>query len=394
MKRANQWFWLIIVGLGLAACGQDGEPTPTAGPPTGVTPAAVPTSPPEPTAADTPAATDTLTLTDTPAPTDTPASPTATATTAVTTPPEPLPELTLLQPPPDAEVAVGQALTVSGIVSPPTAAVEAQITVTGGEAVWQGEATANEAGEWMITAVLSSTITGPAELTTQVAGMEMTATVPLALTFAADAAGPTISISHPAPGDVAVAGRVLLFDGRVQSPVNETVTIAVLDNDCTSTAASQSFTVPGGNWVGYTIVAAEAALGPACAVAYTGARGSADGGEVRVPVTLISAEDERATILQLGNDEGLTFRAGESTYLFGVAINAPENEVSIRLEADDPARPSGLLTSAFAYANRYGYWEIELEVPEGVQGQALLTITSGSTEQNYREIRIPVIVEG
>lgn len=383
MKPLHQIIYVICFGILLTACGQDGQATPTA-----VThPSPTPTQiPPTNTAISKPTATHT-------------AVPEPTATPTVTAVPEPTAtptsqevELIIHQPPPMAELPVGQEVTISGVVMPPqSGTIEVQVTVAGGQVMTATTATVGETGNWAATVMIPPNITGPAEVTAQFAAKTVTNQITLVPENAAEAI--TITMNRPKSGATAVAGRMVLFDGRVTNPLAETVTIAVLENDCTTTAASQSFTVAGGSWIGYTIISANAVPGPACAVAYTGTRGQDTWREVRVPIIIAPADDQETVILQLGNSSDLVFTAGEKVYLFGIAINASDNEVSLRLESDDPSRPSGLITSASAFANQYGFWEIDLEVPEDAAGMALFYVTISSQDQNYQEIRLPVVIQ-
>lgn len=387
MTRLRQVIWFLCVAMLVTACGQEGEATPTAVPPTITTPTPMPTAtataplptptpPPTHTSIPTPSAT----LTATPAPTDTAVSPAST--------------ITIAQPVANAEIMIGQELRIQGqVIPPPTRPLTVRLTVAGGVVVGQETAIADAAGDWAVTVILSPTIAGPAELAVQLEGTEITTAVPITLLPQTGADKSFITLNQPTPGDTAVAGHTILFAGRVNNPVNETVTIAVWDQGCTSVAANQSFTVSGGNWIGYSIISSQAAPGPACAIAYTGTPGQPNLREVRIPLTILAADDEQAIKLQLGNNGEIPFTAGQNTYLFGIAINAPEREIKLRLEADDPARPSGLITSATAYANQYGFWEIDLAIPADARGQALLYITIGSSDATYREIRLPVTIQ-
>lgn len=388
--RLHQVIWFICVGILVTACGQEGKATPMAVTPNTLpppTPTAIPTEPPPTntaaptaTAVPSPAATTPVTLTPTPAPTDTAVS---TAST-----------VTILAPSPNAEITVGQELIIQGrAVPPPTQPLTVRITAAGGQDIWQETTKTDAAGEWSVTAVLPFTTTGPAELSAQLASVTNSTAVPITLLPQTGADKSFITVNRPAVGDTAVAGYTILFEGRVNNPVNETITITVLDQACTTTVANQSFNVARGNWLGYTIVSTQATPGPGCAIAYTGIPGQENLREVRIPLTILAADDEQAIQLQLGNSGTIGFSAGQNTYLFGIAINAPEREVRLRLEADDPARPSGLITSATAYANQYGFWEIDLEIPANARGGALLYITIGSSEAAYREIRLPVTIE-
>lgn len=388
--RLRQVIWFICVGIVVTACGQEGEETPTAVAPNTLPPPTLTAAPTEPLPTHTAAPTATAVPSSTAAPpatlTPTPL-PTNTAVSTAST-------VTILAPAPDAEIIVGQEITIQGrAVPPPTEPLTVRITAAGEREVWQETVAADAAGEWAVTAVLPLTTTGPAELSAQLAGVANGTAVPITLLPQTGADKSFITLNRPAAGDTAVAGYTILFEGRVNNPVNETITIAVLDQACTSSVANQSFTVARGNWLGYTIVSTQAAPGPGCAIAYTGVPGQENLREVRIPLTILAANDEQAIQLQLGNSGAIGFSAGQNTYLFGIAINAPEREVRLRLEADDPARPSGLITSATAYANQYGFWEIDLEIPANARGGALLYITTGSSDATYREIRLPVTIE-
>lgn len=387
MKRVHQVIWFIGVGIFLTACGQEGLETPTA-----VTAIA----PPSPTAtltATTPPPTDTPSPTSTAVPSPTPTTSTATPEPTHTAVASPI-VITITEPAAEAELTAGQEINIQGwAVPPPSQPLTVRLTMTGGLVLLEEAAVADATGEWAITAVLSATITGPAELSVILNGAETGAAIPVTLWPQTGADRSFITLNRPTVGDTAVAGYTLLFAGRVNNPVNETVTISVRDANCNGSFANQSFNVSGGNWIGYTIISNQAPPGPACAIAYTGTPGQDNLREVRIPLTILAAEDEQAIKLELGNQDDIPFRAGQNTYLFGIAINAPDREVKLRLEADDPARPSGLITSATAYANQYGFWEIDLEIPANAGGGALLYITIGSSEATYREIRLPVTIE-
>lgn len=400
MKSLNQRVWLICLGIFLVGCRTSAQATPTAVPVIPTEPAPAPSATPVVGATET-VATETAVPPATLAPTQ-PVEPTATAIdtspteqpTAVVTETAQI-ELTLIEPAATDTLVAGQEVTVRGQLSPAT---DSDLTVTlvlaGDLVLFEQQVRPDENGEWQATAVISATHTGHGQLTVSLAGSEQTLQQPVTISPQLGTAVASISMTNPTANAVVVAGRMILFNGNVNLPSNDTVTIAVLDNNCSSTAATQSFTVTGGNWTGYTIVAGAAAPGPACAIAYTGTRGSVDSHEVRIPIDIVRPDDpQQPVILQLGNTEELFFQANNSTYLFGIGINAVNNEVNIRLEADDPARPSGLITSATAFSNQYGFWEIDLAIPEDARGLALLYITVGKDDNSYREIRIPVRIE-
>jgi hypothetical protein len=96
-------------------------------------------------------------------------------------------------------------------------------------------------------------------------------------------------------------------------------------------------------------------------------------------------------LLQLGNPGDLDFTVGSTTHLFGIAINVPERAVDIMLVLDS-ASGSELVTSGTAFADQFGLWSIDLELPDDApSGPALLTLSSGA-DDSYQEIRLPVNV--
>lgn len=391
MKRGIQLIWLMfIVVLFVGACGQNEEETPPA--PTATTAVTAEIAATD-TAVTTPAPTATPLPTNTAVPQPTATSEPTVAPTATT---EPTPQKTelFIDVLPTAFI-VGQETTIEGRALPaPAENVIVRVFVAGGEdLVLESVPVDADSGAWTAAITIPPEIVGMAEVAIYLESEEMDMVSAVEIQPDTSSEEPYIDVFALKPGGTAVIGRTIIFEGVVNQPIDETVTISILDSDCSNNAASQSFSVSGGPWVGLTIISANAQPGPACAVALTGSLADGNGREYRTPITLIPADDPEAIFLEVGLTEEIEFTAGQSTNLFGIAINEPENEVMIKLESADPSRPSEIITSGSAYADIFGFWEIDLEIPEDAAGSALLIITSGNNDENYREISIPVTIQ-
>ena len=62
-----------------------------------------------------------------------------------------------------------------------------------------------------------------------------------------------IRFHQPHDGETAVSGYPVFFEGEVTNAINDSVTVGVLIDNCTTWAARQSFMVAGsGQWTGYS----------------------------------------------------------------------------------------------------------------------------------------------
>ena len=180
------------------------------------------------------------------------------------------------------------------------------------------------------------------------------------------------------------------MQGDSNNLINDAFTIGVLVDDCTNFIAAQKISLASGSWYGFVILPQNIEPGPACAVAYTGEYGEGVWREALIPIQLLAADDAQATMLQLGNPGDLGFTVGNTTNLFGVAINVPERAVEIMLVLDSASGESEIITSGTAFADPFGLWSIDLELPDDApSGPALLTISSGA-DDSYQEVRLPV----
>ncbi|MCP4422416.1 MAG: hypothetical protein GY805_37885, partial [Chloroflexi bacterium] len=143
---------------------------------------------------------------------------------------------------------------------------------------------------------------------------------------------------------------------------------------------------------GFVILPQNATIGSACAIAYTGEYEANGWRAVQIPIQLYAFDDPEATLLSLGNLGELLFHADQATNLFGVAANFPESVVDIALVLDSTSSGSQLIATGKAFADQFGFWSIDLQIPANApSGQGLLTISAGEGD-NYQEIRQPVTI--
>ena len=347
-----------------------------------------PTPLPEPTATWTPEPTLTPTSTSQPEPTAT-ASPTPLPTTIPTLSPTPTRTagvtLTIEQPADRAEVVAGDEITVSGRVQPaPEGELLLAVEVAARNVASGSVRVEADSGRWQATLTLSRHVTGPARLIVSPENSDETAAIDLEILPDEGADNPGLTLKRPGEHDTAVAGYTLFFGGRVRNPIDNTVTISVMTDDCTTLATSQSFTLVGGAWHGLLILPPDV-TGPACAVATTGTVGEGEWREARLPITILTSDNEEALSLTLGSpSDNRTFRAGQPAEIFGVAINAPDDTVHVVVNLDNAA--GTLLAEGTAEVDAFGYWALQLPLPEDVTGPAIITASMGEGN-NHVEFR-------
>jgi hypothetical protein len=203
---------------------------------------------------------------------------------------------------------------------------------------------------------------------------------------------PYISLVNPVEGETAVSGYAFFMQGDSNNLINDAFTIGVMIDDCTNFIAAQRISLSSGSWYGFVILPQNIEPEVACAVAYTGEYGESGWRQAIIPIQLRATDDPQATLLNLGNPGELAFNVGQATNLFGVAVNVPESAVDIMLELDAVSGGGRLVTSGKAFADQFGFWSIDLDVPNNAPlGSALLTISAGEDE-TYQEIRLSVTI--
>lgn len=375
MKRLTILTLFLLLILGLTACGNQATETPTAQ--TRV--AAATNTPADPTATTEPTATPTIeppataTAETIPSPSAEPtAEPTATTPSEPTNTPEPVNvPLTISQPVAGSDVAVESDLTVSGQVSPAAAALVNITLQAGPTALVTGTAQVDpSSGAWLTTLAVPPFVTGNARV---IASTEAeNAMVDINLLPSNAPGGTILRLARPAVGDTLVSGRAAFFEGTALEVINETITIAILGDNCGTVAAAQSFTVNGGEWRGFIILPQDLS-GPACAVVYTGTPGTAEWRQTQVSVVLLTPDEAGASRIELGNPAFETYTAGETITLFGLAVNAPDNEIQLTASMGGTV----ILPATAVAVDDFGYWEIELTLPAGSSGSMTITASMG-----------------
>lgn len=389
MRRLAEFlFWLALLFF-VVACGQNGQVIPTAvlQPVEQILPAeTVETVTPVP-------ATATLPPTATSEPTEPPtqAPPTVAAETAVTTTPT-TPQITILQPAAGDDVLVGEAITLEGTINPlPEEPLVVRVLALGGDELVRETAVIDQtSGDWTVTTTIPPQITGFGQVMAQLETQTDAVAVQVNLRPNDANSERYILMDLPAAGGEVASGYATLFHGNVLAALGERVTVAVQSADCKESWTSSGLNLLSGRWQGWTVLPPTVPSGAACAVAFTGERGTETAREVRIPITVVDDTDVRARMLQLGNAGDFIFTAGAPAYIFGVAVRAPGNEVNVRLVRDDNA---ATIAEGTAVVNSFGYWEIDLDIPPDTpQNQALLIISMGSDDA-YQEVRQEVFIQ-
>ena len=358
---------LIMLLCSSVACDIESTATPTLEPPPTVT-VSQPTSPPNSTQTSAPPTSPAETATTSTATIDSATADAVTPTLAVTATStvQPSPEsqtFAITEPVAGADWPAGGTVTVSGSAPAATDVISATLRAAG-LVLASAETTPSAAGDWQMTLDVPASVTGTA-LVHFLAGDEPAVEIPVQITLPAATSGPHITLDYPQTDSTVVSGHVLFFTGTVQRPPEETLTIAVLFEDCQTVASTTSFTVgEGGQWWGYIIVP-EIVFGPACAIAYLGEFQQSAWRAAHTPIVILEQDDPQGQGVFIGNFAGSELTPGESVTVYGSAYNAPNRLVRVSLQVDGEAVAQGTTT-----ADGFGYWEINLALPSQVSGAA------------------------
>ena len=395
MKKRRLLF--VLLGLNLlwqAACGGVPTPAPTETAVSQITPSTEPppveTEPPTTVPAT---ATAEIVPTEVEA-TDEPLFPTPVVTptpTLIPTPEMPDFTVTIAEPAPATTLLAGREVTFRGEVQPPTSdSISLTLTIGSFTAVSVQINPDAATGSWELTTTLASNVSGPGLLIVSLGDLAKTQQ-DIRLAFDNTTEEPYIALSRPVQGETAVAGHAFFFQGDSSNLIDDAFTIGVLVDNCSNFIAAQKISLSSGNWYGFVILPQNVTVGPACAVAYTGEYGEEGWREALIPIQLHAFDDPQATVLSLGNPGELTFTVGSVTNLFGVAVNVPDRAVDIVLVLDSTSG-SQLVASGKAFADQFGFWSIDLELPDDApSGPGLLTVSSGEGD-SYQEIRQTVTI--
>ena len=237
-------------------------------------------------------------------------------------------------------------------------------------------------GDWRATLDAPANVVGEGRITARAGAQSIT--VPIFLlenqALRAGPAEPAIVMLRPVSGEAAAAGYPLYFEGTVRNPINDSVAIGVLVDNCSRLAAQQSFTVAGGgSWFGLIILPREALDDRACATVYTGVYGE-EWREVQQRLPVLAPDDERVARISLERWVDLTFRAGGTAALSGMAVDADEVTVVLKSSVDE-----SVLAEGTAVVGDFGFWEIQLPVPADAPGTIFIEVTIPNPEgEPYR----------
>jgi len=306
--------------------------------------------------------------------------------------PTPLPTatavpLTILSPAANDTFAAGSTLTIQGIDE---TAPGSQLHISAQIGDWvlvEGETAVATDGTWEAILPMPPQISGPATITAQSTTTQAHTSVTVHLQPDLDINSTSIQFEQPALGDTAVAGYAIFFAGEINKPINRTLEIGVLHDNCTRFVTRQIYELGNGSWRGMMVLPSDI-IGQACAIARTGNPDESDAWAAAIlPLTILSPDDENSSRITLGNTGELVFSGSVPLTLFGTAVHAINNEVDILLTSDDGNYK--LLAAETVSVNSFGFWEIEVIFDDPYVGFALLTISTGSKE-TYSELRIPL----
>lgn len=356
-------FLLIVI---LTACNSP-NPAPL---PTTVPVAELPTV----TATSLPPTTD-LTAVSTPIPTAIPATRPPTATTIPITP-----FVGITSPKEGDDIVLGSDIIIRGLTEiDENSVISVTLTSLNGHLLAQSQAAIQDQ-IWEAGLTIPNTASGAAFLQTIIqdatGSVAAEHRIPVNLVIDAANADRYLALYHPLQGETAVGGFNLFFDGMVYRPTNSTVSISVWVDDCQTRLARQTFTLGNSTvafyWQGFVIVPNDS-VGPACAIAYFGEEGSDDYREAIIPINILPEDDAQAKGVVIANPPaGSNVTAGRELLLYGTALNASEDEVSVDILMEN----GRIISQSSAPADFWGYWEFSLTLPPDVFGPAKVTVTA------------------
>ncbi len=380
-------FCLVWMGLllGLVACAEEQpafDPTPVANTAVSPTPLPATETPLPETAVSVEAAASTETPTALPQPTETAVLPTATPIVYT---------LNVSTPLPGSDVVVGQEVVFSGVLQPaPVESVDVRVKI-GSRVVMSGFAQVNPAdGSWSLTQTIPPNIVGPAKLVVAQPDLGLETAVSINLTPSLRSSDTYVTLERPSQGATLAAGHPVFLEGQLNNAIDNTISMGVLVDDCTTFVSSISFELSGGHWNGFLILPGDI-QGEGCVVAYTGNFGEGDWREARLPVTIVDPDVEPYYHVEIGNLENVAVNAGETAVWYGSAVKPVNNEVHVMLLTDVAGQATQVLYDSKVPTDMFGYWEAQIPLPDTFTGSALLIVTSGSDE-TYAEARLPVTI--
>jgi hypothetical protein len=303
--------------------------------------------------------------------------------------------ITITSPESNADIVLGSAIVVRGVGQREASqTVWLALVTLNGRLLLETQATTSDTGweaGFTVPVFVSGTAVLQASIRSESGEVAALHSAPINLVLDTASSDRYLALFHPLQDETAVSGFNLFFDGRVQRPVNNTVTVSVWTEQCQNQVARQSFILRGsGYWQGFLIVPRDVS-GPACAVAHFGVPGEESWRETLIPINILPTDDEAAKGIRIGNPpSGSTFTAGQELFLYGTALNVVvgEVQVSILLENGRIVSQSSTLT------DYWGYWELSIFLPADVEGPAEITVSSGTAdESDYTETKTRITIE-
>ena len=279
--------------------------------------------------------------------------------------------LTLFYPRPNGQARTGRPLHVEGYTNP-GGATTLLVSLRSGVNQLASETFFSEAnGHWSGELQIPYSVEGVATLTVSKANEEISSEVILVRDFSTEVPGAVVDLSRPLGGEIVVSGYTLFLEGRTTNPIDDTVTVGVLVDNCSTFVARQSFPLasPGGSW-NANIVLPRDLRGEGCVVAYTGEYGVGEWREVHVPVSITDEGDSRAPRLSVASLFQSVYAAGDTVYVYGSAVDTSTVTVRVLLLGEEE-----ILVSTVPVGD-FGFWEVNLELPaEDVVGFMVLEVT-------------------
>lgn len=359
-------FFLALIFV-LVACGQETIPT-------RIPEALLPTEPPA-TATRLPPTRDLVT------PTFTPAPPTATPTPRPTITPTPVEAIiNITSPDEEADIVTGSDIIVRGLAQlDPAQTVWLELLAINGRLLATVQASVGEVG-WQTGFTVPHQVSGDAILRASISdadGNVLAANeVPVNIVLNTETSDRYLALFRPLSHEKGVAGFNIFFDGRTQSPVNNTITVSIWVDECQTRAARQSFVLRGsGYWQGFVVIPPDVS-GPGCAIAHFGEAGEETWREAQVAIDILPDDDSEANVVRIGNPPpNSEVTAGEELLLYGTA-SVVEGEVHVTILLED----GRALADNITFTDFWGYWELPVILPFDVEGPARITAAIGSEE--------------
>lgn len=331
-----------------------------------IAPQPSPTTAPEPTLTPEPSAPE-----PTPVPTETPL-PTADSY-----------EIVVLSPQPDETIFIANQYTFQGTINPlPLEPLNVTLQAEGDpNGIFYGAAEVNaETGEWSLAVDIHPGRTGLSTLTIGVGST--TTETPVNLAFRPGQEGVFVVLNAPNQGDLAVIGQMMLLSGEARNVPNGRLDLQINNCNESPTPLSEiSIEIGDGPWNAFMVIPPGLEPQIGCLIISASELDNVDPSIVwmgSVSLNLVAQESEEANLIQVGEAAALEFEAGRTTELYGIAINAPENLITLTLFDGSGTA----LSTATATTGRFGYWESALALPDEADlTAARLVVSYGSGEE-------------